>query len=68
MSNRVEHPTPEEVETQIRLAMLCGRLNCELQGSDVWNRIPCKGGCPAPADLIVWAAAEAVRRAGALSA
>ncbi len=65
MSNHVERPTPAEVETQIRLAMLCGRINCEANGNDVWSRIPCRGDYPTPAELIAWAAAEALRRAGA---
>lgn len=62
MSERVERPTPAEVESQIRLAMLCGRVNCALSGSDVWARIPAKGDCPTPAELIVWAAAQALLR------
>ena len=62
MSERVEAPTPAEIETQIRLAMLCGRVNCALSGSNVWDRIPCRGDAPTPAELIVWAAAEALRR------
>ena len=62
MSERVEQPTAPEVETQIKLAMLCGRLNCEMNGSDVLSRIPCEGECPTPAELIVWAAAEVIRR------
>ena len=68
MSERVEQPTAPEVETQIKLAMLCGRLNCEMNGSDVWSRIPCEGECPTPAELIVWAAAETVRRMSGRSA
>ena len=61
------HHTPEAaaVRTRIQLAMLCGRLNCALSGSDVWQRIPCKGVCPTPEELIAWAAAEALRRLAA---
>ena len=42
--------------------MLCGRLNCELAGSDIWSRILAEGDCPTPQELIVWAAAEVIRR------
>ena len=62
MSERVERPTPAQVETQIRLAMLCGRVNCALSGSSAWAQIPAKGDCPTPAELIAWAAAQVLLR------
>ena len=57
-----ENDAAEEALLQMKLAVLCGRLNCELAGSDIWSRIPAEGDCPTPAELIAWAAAETVRR------
>lgn len=51
-----------EAQRQMRLAMLCGRLNCVLNGSDIWDGIPCACEAPTPAELVVWAAAETLRR------
>ena len=53
---------PEEIVRQIRLAMLCGRVNCALAGSDIWDQIPAEGDCPTPAELIIWAAARVQQR------
>ena len=53
---------PAEVQRQIQLAMLCGRVNCALRGSNIWNTVPCRGEAPTPAELIAWAAAETLRR------
>ena len=53
---------PPEVRKQMELAILCGRVNCALSGSDIWDSIPCEGGDPTPEDVIVWAAAEVLRR------
>ena len=60
MSNQPNKPSA--VYTQMQLAILSGMLNCSLKGSDIWQRIPCRGDCPTPHELIAWAAAEAVRR------
>ena len=49
---------PPEVRKQMELAILCGRVNCVLNGSDVWDTIPCEGGDPTPEDVIVWAASR----------
>jgi len=62
MSNQPNKPSA--VYTQMQLAILSGMLNCSLKGSDIWQRIPCRGDCPTPEELIAWAAAEAVRRIG----
>ena len=56
--------SPEEVRRQIELAMLCGRVNCALAGSNVWDRIPARGNCPTQAELIAWAALEVLRGMG----
>ena len=53
---------PPEERKQMELAILCGRVNCALSGSDIWERIPCEGGDPTPEDVIVWAAAEVLRQ------
>lgn len=53
---------PPEVRKQMELAMLCGRLNCALNGSDIWDSIPCAGDAPTPEELIAWAAQEVLRR------
>ena len=50
------------IRKQMQLAILCGRLNCALSGSDVWDHIPCAGDAPTPEELIVWAALEVLRR------
>ena len=53
---------PPEERKQMELAILCGRVNCALSGSDIWDSIPCEGGDPTPEDVIVWAAAEVLRQ------
>lgn len=53
---------PPEVRKQMELAILCGRANCALNGSDIWDSIPSADGDPTPEDVIVWAAAEVLRR------
>ncbi len=60
MSNQ-PNKTPG-VYTEMQLAMLAGMLNCSLNGSAVWQKIPCLGESPTPEELIVWAAQETVRR------
>lgn len=52
----------EEIVRQMRLAILCGRVNCALAGSNIWDQIPAEGGCPTPAELIVWAAIRVQQR------
>ena len=54
--------TAKAVYTEMQLAMLSGMLNCAQNGSEIWKQIPCRGDCPTPEELSVWAAAEAMRR------
>ena len=47
---------------QMELAILCGRLNCALSGSDIWDSIPCEGEVPTVEEVIAWAVLEVMRR------
>ena len=60
MSNQNNKAQTEYAEMQ--QAMLAGMLNCFLTGSNAWDRIPRKGEYPTVEELILWAAAETVRR------
>ena len=60
MSNQNNKAQTEYAEMQ--QAMLAGMLNCSLAGSNAWDRIPRKGEYPTVEELILWAAAETVRR------
>jgi len=57
-----QQPQKQTAYTEMQLAMLSGMVNCSLNGSDIWQRIPCRGDYPTPEELIAWAAAEAVQR------
>lgn len=52
----------QTVYNEMKQAMLVGMLNCSLAGSNAWDSIPRKGEYPTVEELILWAAAEAVRR------
>ncbi len=54
-----------EIRRQMELAILCGRLNCALCGSEIWDTIPCAGEAPTPEEVVAWAALEVLRRTAA---